>query len=206
MPGVTHGTAMKLRCNRGTLHRLPKPGVQWRWSDVVDVTGDDDGKVSKKDACSAKPLLEKHGDGVWETTPKLAGYLESQWGIEVGDNGGAGQARLPVETDVTSSSRLLSDGSESPVESQGELRQAALDGSDATEDVRAVTVQEDARVIGSYSVDLRPKHETAAQDENQAGLDAFDTTTVDAVTAGVDKFDATVWVGRFTRPTGDVYA
>ncbi|WP_226007378.1 hypothetical protein [Natrinema salinisoli] len=208
MPGVTFDRMAKIRHNRSTLHRLPAPGVRWRWGDVVDDYGDgDDAKVSKKDAYAVKPLLRKVDDGVYETTERLAEYLDDMWGIEVGANGGAGQSRLPVETAVTGESRTLTDGSGSPPDSGGERRQAALDGSDATADVRAVAVQEDPRVIGAYKRNPSPKHDTAAQDAGQAGLDAFTVTgDAGAVPGDVDAFTVTEWVGRFRRPTGNVYA
>lgn len=180
---VGHQIAMKIRYNRDTLRELPPPGVQWRWSRVVNSpehTGGVDASTANALANSDDNLIERRGDGWCETSRELAEYLDKMYGIDLSEP--AGQSRLPVDAGPVKDSRLLADGSGStgPV-AGGKPRQVSLDGDDATDAVKAVKWREAEREHEAASKQPVSKIEKARSDASQSSITAFTGKMVGAL-------------------------
>lgn len=190
---VTHGTAMKIRANRATLHRLPPAGVAWEWCDVVDRSGDGDG-VDPKGAHAVRSFLVKRNDGRYETTEELEEYLREKYSIELeGEVSSLQQSTLPGLSDdrgePETETRTATTSSSLPTTTR--FVQVDLEGEDAEDDVDEVRAQERIETRSEMRADAA-KHEKAGRDTRQAELHTFNTKR-------------RLRVGRFSRRAGDTY-
>lgn len=117
-PTIGRSVALTVYSRATDVAALPGPGTVWQW-DAVDVPGGTLQILRDAD-------LVARTEGGWETTRRLAQFMEKRHGMEL-DAGG--QARLDTGTRPgTTESRVETDGS------GGQSgRQVALDGEDATD-------------------------------------------------------------------------
>lgn len=179
---------MKIRAHRAELGKLPPSGRRWRWGDVV---GTDDDRVAPVAAHAARSLLDKHGDGRYETTHRLEEYLEEKYGIELTGRC-EDQVRLPIDTNPSRESAresVVTDGS-GATDLARESVQVGLGGEDASDAVAEQGAREDLERNVAAGKRTSEKHEAAERDARQATIDAY---------AG------RVRVGPLARRQGDAY-
>lgn len=193
---VKHGLAMKIRAHRSEIGELPPPGVGWRWTDVV---GTSEGKVDPVAAHAARPLITQNDDGTYETTRRLARYMQEKHWIELtGSVTEPQQATLPgVESSPrTGRESVRADGgtgtdTHGPEGRDDEVRQLSLTGEDVTEDVHDVQAAETLR-----------RHDESG---DQCWCARHERSARDAAQTRLTVFTATAAAGALRRSAGDAY-
>jgi len=177
---------MGIRAHRAELGKLPPAGRRWRWGDVV---GTDDERVAPKAAHAAHPLLDKHGDGRYETTQRLEEYLAEKHGIELTGRC-EDQTQLPIDTLPARESAAVVATDGSGATDSATTVQVGFDGEDASDAVAEQDAREGLERNVAAGKTPAEKHQVAERDARQATIDAY---------AG------RVRVGPLARSTGDAY-